>query len=142
LRLPPPSATFHGRDVLAPIAAALACRTPVKSLGPVIARAPLAERPDCVPRPGAGPQSARVLHIDGFGNIITNIPLRATPARVSIGAYRITQRAATYADAPARSLALVPGSSGFWEIARRNAAAAARVPAHAGMTFTWYATLP
>jgi len=140
LPLPPRSATFHGRDLLAPIAAALAAGMPVQALGPALPRAPLAEQIRCLPCATNGAQPARILHIDGFGNVITNIPLSVTPARVRIGARSITRRAATYAAAPARSLALIPGSSGFWELALRNGSAAARLRARAGAAIAWHAT--
>jgi S-adenosylmethionine hydrolase len=68
-RLEPVSATFHGRDIFAPVAAALACGTPPGALGepmPVkqVARLQL-------PRPSEedGALRTHVLHVDHFGNL-------------------------------------------------------------------------
>lgn len=64
----PVSTTFHGRDIFAPVAAALSNDLYVSSLGPRITdplRLPLPLKPD-------GP-NARIIHIDRFGNLITNI---------------------------------------------------------------------
>ena len=67
----PPSPTFHGRDVFAPIAAALSNGVKPHEFGPRIKDevrlAPLApvKRPD-------GKLEGRIIHIDRFGNCITN----------------------------------------------------------------------
>lgn len=59
----PVSSTFHGRDIFAPIAGALSTGVDPSSLGPRIAdpvRLPKSLEP-------------RIIHIDRFGNLITNI---------------------------------------------------------------------
>jgi S-adenosyl-L-methionine hydrolase (adenosine-forming) len=67
----PPSPTFHGRDVFAPVAAALANGVKPHAFGPRIKDevrlAPLSpvKRPD-------GKLEGRIIHIDRFGNCITN----------------------------------------------------------------------
>ena len=71
-RLPRPSATFHGRDIFAPVAALLACGRTLDSLG-----TPLAElRPLHWALPIDDDRGIRgwIVHIDRFGNAITNIP--------------------------------------------------------------------
>lgn len=71
LGLPPPSATFHGRDLFAPAAAALASGRGFDELGPridALVRLPW-------PQPSRSGQSlvGEVIHIDRFGNLISNI---------------------------------------------------------------------
>ena len=64
----PVSTTFHGRDIFAPVAAALSTGLDVSSLGPRITdpiRLSIPLEPD-------GP-NAHIIHIDRFGNLITNI---------------------------------------------------------------------
>lgn len=69
--LPEPSSTFHGRDVFAPIAAHLVNGVKIESFGPQIS--------DVVkPNFAQARQKGKVifgeiLHVDSFGNIITNI---------------------------------------------------------------------
>ncbi len=70
--LRPVSATFHGRDVFAPVAAHLARGVPPRRFGPEIVDA--VRLP--IPRPrldAAGTLSGQVIRIDRFGNCITNI---------------------------------------------------------------------
>ena len=72
--LPTPSTTFDGRDVFAPASAHLACGVALESFGPVIARlvTPSFARATRIKNKLVG----EVLHVDRFGNIITNIQRR------------------------------------------------------------------
>jgi S-adenosylmethionine hydrolase len=66
------SATFHGRDIFAPAAARLACGLPLRSIGPE--QTSLVEIP--IPGPSRNPSGGiqgQVIHVDRFGNLITNI---------------------------------------------------------------------
>jgi S-adenosylmethionine hydrolase len=70
------SATFHGRDIFAPLGAHMAAGVPLNALGsPVhdMVRLPL-RAPEAIPHGVRG----EVIHIDHFGNAITNL----TPAEV------------------------------------------------------------
>jgi S-adenosylmethionine hydrolase len=69
-RREPVSATFHGRDVFAPVAAALAAGTPLRSVGEPFATADV--RPLTLPCPHveSGLLAAHVLRSDAFGNLI------------------------------------------------------------------------
>jgi Uncharacterized conserved protein len=66
-----PSNTFHGRDILAPVAAHLALGVDPVQLGPAL--------DTCVMLDAALPQKSRkgvrgeVLYVDSFGNLITNL---------------------------------------------------------------------
>jgi S-adenosylmethionine hydrolase len=67
------SATFHGRDVFAPAAAALARGEPITALGSPPDNAPIVHR---IPEPVRGPGGTiegEVVAIDRFGNAITNL---------------------------------------------------------------------
>ena len=60
---PSPSTTFHGRDIFAPVAAALSTGVKPKAFGSAIT--------DEVRLPDSS--TPRIIHIDRFGNCITNI---------------------------------------------------------------------
>ena len=69
--LPRPSATFHGRDIFAPVAAHIARGTGLEQLGTPITR--LQRLP--LPRIRVDWQGIRatIVHVDRFGNAITNL---------------------------------------------------------------------
>ena len=121
-----PSATFHGRDIFAPLAAQLAAGqlTPAE-LGP--------ETTELVPgwiegpTVAAGQVSGTVVTIDRFGNLITNIEPRhlegLSHPRVRVAGRELPLRR-TYADVrPGDYLALV-NSFGVLEVARAERSAA------------------
>jgi S-adenosyl-L-methionine hydrolase (adenosine-forming) len=120
------SSTFHGRDVFAPIAAHLAQGTRVESLGAQtqlpVAGSPFAE----IGSPGT---KARVLHIDRFGTVVTNIRsdmpgIRDHLLSLRIGKRRVHSWVDNYESIAAGKAALIVGSSGLVEIVmnRRRAA--------------------
>jgi S-adenosylmethionine hydrolase len=69
-RLEPVSATFHGRDLFAPIAARLAAGAPLGAAGTPLEPAELVTREHSQPRQEADALVAHVVGIDGFGNAI------------------------------------------------------------------------
>ena len=129
LRREPVSATFEGRDVFAPAAAHLACGGALGDLGPPAEGLATLALPE--PSREADGVRGEVLHIDRFGNAITNVeasmlPEAAGGVRVSAGG-RVLPLRRTYADAaPGEVLALV-GSGGRLEIAVREGSAADRL---------------
>src|SRR5207253_10026586 len=76
--LPSVSATFHGRDIFAPVAAHLASGAHPERMGKRIGVASLVTLPVIAPRVmGSGRATTvtgQVIHVDHFGNIITNLP--------------------------------------------------------------------
>jgi S-adenosyl-L-methionine hydrolase (adenosine-forming) len=115
------SNTFHGRDILAPVAGMIAAGMAVEKLArpmtdPVLLDIAPAEAPA---------SSGVIIHIDHFGNCTTNIPGMALAGPIAvrtggaeIGMYR------TYSDVGVgQSLALI-GSSDLLEIAVRDGSAA------------------
>ncbi len=71
LMLPKISATFHGRDIFAPAAAHLANGTPPSEFGPEIREIVTPEFAKTIRRKDM--LVGKVIHIDNFGNIITNL---------------------------------------------------------------------
>src|SRR5947209_903704 len=65
------SQTFHGRDIFAPVAAHLARGTPIESVGPRIVDFVKKTLPK--PHFQGDRLVGTVLHLDKFGNIITNL---------------------------------------------------------------------
>jgi hypothetical protein len=120
------SPTFHGRDLFAPVAAVLASgANDVKSIGAACELAPGHPwRPLRVP---GEPLEGRVIVVDHFGNLITDIEaclLDMAPQVQVIVAGRTVPQVRTYADAkPGQCVALV-GSFDTLEIAARDASAA------------------
>lgn len=133
--LPTVSATFHGRDVFAPVAAHLARGVSVDDLGePVdeIVTLPLSQPT----RRADGSIVGHVLHIDQFGNCVTDIPaemLAATPhVDVEVAGCRIRGLVPTYAMvAPGAPVVLI-GSVGYLEIAVREGSAACQMGIEVG----------
>ncbi|MBX3280206.1 MAG: SAM-dependent chlorinase/fluorinase [Acidobacteria bacterium] len=130
---PHPSATFHGRDVFAPLAAHLSLGLAPDSAGPKIydfSRFP-------IPRPHAqkdGEIQGEILHIDRFGNCITNFTEHELApssidegARIEIGDCVVENFGTHFAEgADGGGMMAYPGSAGYWEIGAWCASAAAR----------------
>lgn len=116
------SPTFHGRDILAPVAAYLAKGGDAAALGPEIAPDAITRLADLRPeRSPDGRIIGRIVHIDRFGNLVSNIPAAdlaaGRPVEVRLAGQAIAGLRTTYADGEGgRPLALV-GSRGYLEIA-------------------------
>jgi S-adenosylmethionine hydrolase len=127
-RPPEWSATFHGRDVMAPLAGRIAAGNAWPKLC----------RPMHQPRlldltPARSLDEARVIHVDHFGNATTNVPgeLLNGVAGVHVVRSKCPLRR-TYADvAKGKPLALI-GSSGLLEIAVRDGSAARQLRLRVG----------
>lgn len=119
MQLPMLSATFHGRDLFAPAAARLARGTDPSRIGPEVPPASLIASPLQPPRPIQGGLCGVVMHVDRFGNVITNLRAADVPrgAEVRAGSARVTRRVRTYAEAERGEAVVLEGSSGFLEIA-------------------------
>jgi len=131
LFLNPPSRTFHGRDIFAPVAARIATGLPAAALGPAIPVESLQRLPmPDVHFDAQGNLVGRVIAVDHFGNLITN--LRASQIRNQIGehkektlkfhvsSHKIQGLASTYADVEPGELLVLEGSRGNLEISVRN----------------------
>ena len=115
------SKTFHGRDIFAPAAAHLGMGVPVQAFGP-----------PCAPRLAAwtDPVEAEheiigeIIHIDHFGNAVTNITREALDRlalrpqlAVRIAGLTLSPIVDTYADEETGSLVALIGSANRLEIA-------------------------
>lgn len=133
--LPRVSQTFHGRDILMPVAAHLAAGVDVSALGPVIDPRTLATGvvPGCR-AVATGGVAGSVIAVDRFGNLMTTIDaasieaLAATDAAdvvVTAGRHTIRGLARSYASvAPGAPLAII-GSRGLLEISINHGSARA-----------------
>jgi S-adenosylmethionine hydrolase len=115
------SATFHGRDVFAPVAAELALGAPLESLGDPYASAVRLRTPQ-PQRQADGSLHGEVLTIDRFGNAITNLAVREGGVIEVAG--RRAPMVRTYGDAETGALVALVGSNGFVELAIREGNAA------------------
>jgi S-adenosylmethionine hydrolase len=122
------SATFHGRDILAPAAAHLSRGLDPHLLGPTAGTWVKKE----MPAPVLGPDrvGGEVVFIDDFGNLLTNIPDTALAAwqdravRIAVAGKPVPQRVRTYGQAQPGSLVALINSGGMLEVAVAHGSAA------------------
>ena len=138
--LQPVSQTFHGRDIFAPVAGWLSKGVAPSEFGPEISdyvRLPL----PAVERVGGNILRGVVLKVDKFGNLITNISEQDAPALFAsppppfsllIAGQTITRLCRSYAEGGEDELFAIVGSSGYLEIAARQASAAEKLGAGVG----------
>jgi S-adenosylmethionine hydrolase len=134
------SSTFHGRDIFAPVAAHLACGTSPKELGVELTDyVQLSFGEPSVSKRGA---ACTVIHIDHFGNVITNIS-EVDMVRMNVnGRFSVVMRrnrfqarlVKAYSNLSGRELGLILGSHGFLEIAGRETDTSKRLKAKVGDT--------
>jgi S-adenosyl-L-methionine hydrolase (adenosine-forming) len=111
------AATFHGRDVFAPAAAALARGESLDALGAVAGRPIIRRTPEPTRRADGGLEGEVIL-VDRFGNAVTNL-LALHGGVVDAADRRIVVRR-TYAEVPPGTPVAVVGSTGFIEVAVRD----------------------
>ncbi|MGB8890193.1 MAG: SAM-dependent chlorinase/fluorinase [Candidatus Korobacteraceae bacterium] len=138
--LQPVSQTFHGRDIFAPVAAWLSKGVAPAEFGPEISdyvRLPLPQ----VERTAENSWRGVVLKVDKFGNLITNISQQDAPAlfgstapgvSILIAGETITGLCQSYAAGGEAEFFAIVGSSGYLEIAARQASAAEKLAAGVG----------
>jgi len=121
----PFSPTFHGRDIFAPVAARLSLGFPPIDFGEAINSVTMLP----LPHPYWTPDGAlvgHILHIDSFGNLITNIKSENLPPTkqaitINIGGHLIHGLSRTYAEG--RELLALIGSSVYLEVSLRGGSA-------------------
>jgi S-adenosyl-L-methionine hydrolase (adenosine-forming) len=132
--LPAVSRTFHGRDIFAPVAARVALGVTPSELGSAISD-PERRPPLQAERLGNGEIAGHVIHVDRFGNLMTNVPgewLAGRDWTCEIAGARVRGPSTAYADAPRGELLLLVSSNSTAEIAVREANAAERLGARSG----------
>ena len=137
--LPQVSATFHGRDLFAPVAAHLSLGVDLARLGPPLTDPVLLAWPEAE----FGPDAARgeVIYVDRFGNLVTNFPagelldwLGGRGLRLQLGGLTLRGLARTYGNAAAGEFLALVASHGFLEVACNRESAARRLKAGVGTT--------
>jgi S-adenosyl-L-methionine hydrolase (adenosine-forming) len=134
-RLEPVSATFHGRDLFAPVAARLACGAPLASAGTPVDPGELVTQEQSQPRQEADTLVAHVVGTDTFGNAILDAAhddlmesgLRlGDPVAARVGGRRVRGVVArTFSDVSAGSLLLYEDAGGALALAVNGGDAAA-----------------
>lgn len=125
------SDTFHGRDIMAPIAAALAGGLAMNEVGPKTSLEKCVQLDIPLTHADEHGITGRVIYVDRFGNIRTSITsstlARYQPAHFSgifIGQHRINAISSTYSDVGDGTLLAVIDSAGHLEIAVNRGSAA------------------
>jgi S-adenosylmethionine hydrolase len=122
------SPTFHGRDLFAPAAAALARRVSLHLLG-----RPFLSIPERLvyaePRYEGKSVVGEIVYVDRFGTLVTNLTLETVPdyAVLEVEGLEIGRLRRTYGDVPTGGLLAYEGSGGAIEIAVRDGSAARRL---------------
>ncbi len=142
--LPTVSSTFHGRDIFAPVAAHLASGAQPDRIGSRISLDSLIKLPIGAPRVYRSGKSVtivgQIVHVDRFGNIITNLPDRLLAPilakhgepLVEVGGHSIKGLAESYMDVKEGQPVALMGSERLLEIAVRNSNAAHRMKVRTG----------
>ena len=117
------STTFHGRDIFAPVAAALSSGVAVEEFGGEITdevRLPPLDSP------------LRIIHIDRFGNCVTNITRDQSPSEIVVKGRTISEFREFYGEGSGESLFAIWGSAGFLEISVNGGSAAQALGVNVG----------
>jgi len=123
----PVSATFHGRDIFAPIAAWLSRGIPIQQLGTVEKNPVRLDNPE-LKRVRDNLFQGAILSVDQFGNLITNLKPADVPRSAKIilsGKREIKSFYFAYAEGAPGEAFVIEGSTGYLEIAVKNGSAAA-----------------
>jgi S-adenosylmethionine hydrolase len=130
----PLSNTFHGRDIFAPVAAALSNGVDLKEFGPSIDN--LIQLESLEPRTIDGGLEATIIHIDRFGNCITSLTRDyfAPGAKLVVNGREVPSLREFFAEEGGdhNELFCIFGSAGFLEIAAENNSAAQILSARRG----------
>jgi S-adenosylmethionine hydrolase len=119
----PVSPTFHGRDIFAPVAAGLSLGISHYEFGEKINSLHILP----IPKPTLDPEGnlvGRVLHVDRFGTLITNIKNNDLPGKdvmIEMAGYCIQGISDYYAQK--EGVMAIVGSSGYLEVSLRNGSA-------------------
>lgn len=138
--MPKVSSTFHGRDVFAPTAAHLLNGVKPAEFGPEVREATKAEFAKVTRKNGM--LFGEVLHIDGFGNIITNINQKEIAQNRVKGEVNVEltgnnlklKFCKAYGETKPRETLILIGSHGFLEISVNKGNAAEKFKTKAGDT--------
>lgn len=147
------SATFHGRDLFAPIAAGIACGTLLESLGPKLPLRDIVRLGINRPQLRSDGVDVTVLHKDRFGNLVLNIPDdHDIPERMFIPEEQLlsgndpscVERVSCYSELAAGATGILAGSQGYYELALNRGAASEMLGLEPGdkLTLKWTTRCP
>ena len=131
------STTFHGRDVLAPVAGHLAEGMALENVGPIVHQLEILNLERPAPLANGGLEG-QVLYVDRFGNLISNISqadlatMGTHQLNVYVGPLRVGPLRTTYGDVGPGEILPIIGSTGMLEIAINQGNAAAQLRAAPG----------
>ena len=138
----PVSATFHGRDVFAPVAGHLSTGVPPDTLGQPTNTITALSLP--IPRPEGSVVRGQIIFADAFGNLVSNITAdvladmgiigREADASVSIAGSEIAGLSRTFHEPPGDGLKALLGSHGRLEVALVDGNASAALGAGPGVS--------
>jgi S-adenosyl-L-methionine hydrolase (adenosine-forming) len=136
--LSPVSTTFHGRDIFAPAAAHLAAGMPLAEVGPPVEIAGLEVLEVPAPMVAPGKVGARVMGVDGFGNVQLNVRVEelehaGLDGRLAV-AGRPVPRVSVFSDVPEQAAAALIDSQGFLALVVNQGSAAAMFDLRPGST--------
>ena len=129
------SGTFHGRDILSPVAGHLSLGLDARLLGPIMMDWTRIDLP--APVRETHRIRGEVLFIDHFGNLITNIsadllPSPTVPLLVKVGAVAVSRRVQSYGEVEPDAIVALVSSAGLLEIAVNQGNAAQQLRATVG----------
>ncbi len=124
LNVPPASATFHGRDIMAPLAAKLAGGADPAALGAEISADLCRKLARSRPRRVGSTLHGEITRVDIFGNLCSNLQrsdfgdgITLPSLRVTLPDGRAVPLVRTYAEAGRHQIVALFDSNGFLEIA-------------------------
>ena len=125
---PEASPTFHGRDLFAPAAAAIAGGAPLATLGEPLAKMP-ARLSYTEPHYEGKAVIGEIIYVDRFGTLVTNLTTELVPpyAVLEVEGLDIGSLRRTFGDVPTGGLLAYVGSGGVIEIAVRDGSASRRL---------------
>ena len=132
----PVSSTFHGRDIFAPVAAWLSQGYPATAFGDKIDSLQSFPIPEPF-RDATGHLVGNIIHIDRYGNLVTNFRSKDIPtggAAVEIRNQRIDNTSPYYAQGS--GLIAVVGGNDYLELSVKDGSAADTLGARVGDTVT------
>ncbi len=131
------SSTFHGRDIFAPLAAHLSLGRRIQSFGE---RVRLDHIPSSFVNAKSGTSKPLVIHVDHFGNLVSNISgtLANAIQMLAVGKALVNRWTQNYDDAPDKTPCMIVGSGGLIEIVVKKDHAAKLLGAAVGMPVTIY----
>ena len=135
----PVSDTFHGRDVFAPVAAHISLGVALPEFGEAVEDA-FVLPPFRAPRRPDGSLTGRVVHVDAFGNLITDVRGEdLPPGEITVEVRGRPIKGLRRSYAKGMGLMALVGSSGYLEVALPGGSAAAETGADIGGTVTVHA---